>query len=92
MTEVLLDDGVEVIGDVVFHLAAEPGVRASWGPHFQRYVTNNILATQQLLRSLQAVPGRRLVYASSSAIYGQAELLPTPEATPPAPRPPYGLT
>jgi nucleoside-diphosphate-sugar epimerase len=86
-----LDDFVREV-DVVFHLAAEPGVRASWGPHFQRYVTNNVLATQQLLRSMEAVPGRRLVYASSSSIYGQAESLPTPEDTRPAPRSPYGIT
>ena len=78
--------------DVVFHLAAEPGVRSSWGPRFQRYVTNNILATQQLLNALKTVPGRRLVYASSSSIYGQAESLPTHEDTAAAPRSPYGLT
>jgi UDP-glucuronate 4-epimerase len=78
--------------DVVFHLAAEPGVRSSWGDQFKRYVTNNILATQQLLRALEEVPGRRLVNASSSSIYGQAETLPTTESTPAAPLSPYGLT
>lgn len=78
--------------DVVFHLAAEPGVRSSWGDRFQRYLTNNILATQQLLRALEAHPGRRLVYASSSSIYGQAEALPTTEDLVPAPVSPYGLT
>ena len=78
--------------DVVFHLAAEPGVRSSWGTRFQRYVTNNILATQQLLRALEEAPGPRLVYASSSSIYGQAESLPTREDTVAAPRSPYGLT
>jgi UDP-glucuronate 4-epimerase len=78
--------------DVVFHLAAEPGVRSSWGTRFQRYVTNNIVATQQLLRALEEAPGRRLVYASSSSIYGQAESLPTREDAPAAPRSPYGLT
>ena len=86
-----LEDVVRDV-DVVFHLAAEPGVRSSWGPHFSRYVTNNILATQQLLRSLESVPGRRLVYASSSAIYGQAESFPTLETARPSPRSPYGLT
>jgi len=86
-----LEDLVREV-DVIFHLAAEPGVRSSWGPHFSRYVTNNVLATQQLLRALQAVPGRRLVYASSSSIYGQAEALPTPESARPSPRSPYGLT
>ncbi|HWH93629.1 MAG TPA: NAD-dependent epimerase/dehydratase family protein [Baekduia sp.] len=78
--------------DVVFHLAAEPGVRSSWGDRFERYVTNNIVGTQQLLRALEAAPGARLVYASSSSIYGQAETLPTSEDTPPDPVSPYGLT
>jgi UDP-glucuronate 4-epimerase len=78
--------------DVVFHLAAEPGVRNSWGARFARYVTNNVLATQQLLIALKEVPGRRLVYASSSSIYGQAASLPTSENTIPAPVSPYGIT
>lgn len=78
--------------DAVFHLAAEPGVRSSWGSRFERYVKNNVLATQQLLRALQDVPGRRLVYASSSSIYGQAATLPTREDTIPAPVSPYGMT
>ena len=78
--------------DVVFHLAAEPGVRSSWGSRFERYVTNNVLATQQLLMALQEVPGRRLVYASSSSIYGQAASLPTSEDVIPAPISPYGMT
>lgn len=78
--------------DVVFHLAAEPGVRASWGDRFARYVNNNIVGTQQLLRALEAAPGARLVYASSSSVYGQAETLPTAEDTVPAPVSPYGLT
>jgi UDP-glucuronate 4-epimerase len=78
--------------DVIFHLAAEPGVRSSWGSRFERYVTNNVVATQQLLRALQDVPGRRLVYASSSSIYGQAGTLPTKENTVPAPVSPYGMT
>jgi|SRR5665213_3082670 len=78
--------------DVVFHLAAEPGIRNGWGPRFQRYVTNNIVATQQLLWALEEAPGARLVYASSSSIYGQAESLPTLESATPAPRSPYGMT
>jgi nucleoside-diphosphate-sugar epimerase len=78
--------------DVIFHLAAEPGVRSSWGPDFQRYVTNNVLATQQLLFALQHTAGKRLVFASSSSIYGEAEVLPTPESATATPRSPYGLT
>ena len=65
--------------DVVFHLAAEPGVRSSWGSRFERFVHNNVEATQRLLEALRATPGTRLVYASSSSIYGESERLPTPE-------------
>ncbi|MEJ7783946.1 MAG: GDP-mannose 4,6-dehydratase, partial [Solirubrobacteraceae bacterium] len=53
--------------DVVFHLAAEPGVRASWGQRFDNYLRNNVLATQHLLEAMRMVGGqRRLVFASSS--------------------------
>jgi UDP-glucuronate 4-epimerase len=51
-----------------------------------------VIATQQLLRALQDVPGRRLIYASSSSVYGQAETLPTKENAVPAPVSPYGMT
>ena len=78
--------------DVVFHLAAEPGVRASWGPHFGRYVRNNVMATQQLLDAASEWPEKRLVFASSSSVYGQAESFPTPETATPRPLSPYGMT
>jgi UDP-glucose 4-epimerase len=78
--------------DVVFHLAAEPGVRSSWGPRFESYERNNITATQHLLEAAKHTPGKRFVYASSSSIYGQAETLPTPEDTIPRPFSPYGVT
>jgi UDP-glucuronate 4-epimerase len=78
--------------DVVFHLAAEPGVRTSWGSRFSSYTRNNILATQRLLEAAKEWPDRRFVYASSSSIYGQAELRPTPESTRPSPFSPYGVT
>lgn len=78
--------------DVVFHLAAEPGVRASWGDEFERYVRNNVLATQQLLEAVRARPDKRFVYASSSSVYGQAERFPTPESAVPHPLSPYGVT
>lgn len=77
--------------DVVYHLAAQPGVRASWGPDFSDYVGDNVLATQRLLESCakRAVP---VVYASSSSIYGEAEALPTRETAVPSPISPYGVT
>ena len=78
--------------DVVFHLAAEPGVRASWGDRFDLYLRNNMLATQHLLEAAKAWPDKRFVYASSSSIYGDAEALPTPEDTIPRPFSPYGVT
>ena len=78
--------------DVVFHLAAEPGVRSSWGGRFEVYARNNILATQHLLEAARHEPARRFVYASSSSIYGHAERMPTPEDVVPQPFSPYGVT
>jgi UDP-glucose 4-epimerase len=78
--------------DVVYHLAAEPGVRASWGQRFDHYLRNNVLATQHLLEALSGDESKRLVYASSSSIYGQAEALPTQEDVRPQPHSPYGTT
>jgi nucleoside-diphosphate-sugar epimerase len=78
--------------DVVFHLAAEPGVRSSWGSRFDRFVHNNVEATQRLLEAVRATSSARVVYASSSSIYGESERLPTPEDAPPRPLSPYGVT
>jgi UDP-glucuronate 4-epimerase len=77
--------------DGVFHLAAQPGVRGSWGSTFQHYVHDNLLATQRLFDAASGA-GVRVVYASSSSIYGDAEAYPTLETTPPQPRSPYGVT
>jgi UDP-glucuronate 4-epimerase len=78
--------------DVVMHLAAEPGVRSSWGRRFDHFVRNNVEATQRLLEALRPAPSKRLVYASSSSVYGESEQLPTREDAPPRPLPPYGVT
>ena len=78
--------------DFVFHLAAEPGVRASWGTRFETYIRNNLSATQHLLEAASLHPGRRFVFASSSSVYGSAGRLPTPEETPCRPHSPYGAT
>lgn len=78
--------------DVVFHLAAEPGVRSSWGSRFANYERNNITATQHLLEAAKDQPQKPFIYASSSSIYGQAESLPTSEDTIPRPYSPYGVT
>jgi len=75
----------------VFHLAAQAGVRASWGAPFARYVRDNLVATQRLLEAASAA-GVRVVFASSSSVYGNAEAYPTPEDTPPHPISPYGVT
>ena len=78
--------------DVVFHLAAEPGVRSSWGPRFASYERNNVLATQRVLEAVRPWPERRVVYASSSSVYGHAEQLPAGEEALPRPFSPYGVT
>ena len=78
--------------DTVFHLAAQPGVRPSWGQEFDRYLQGNILATQRLLDAVAGRPLTRFVYASSSSVYGDAESFPTPETAVPKPISPYGAT
>lgn len=79
--------------DVVFHLAAQPGVRASWGEAFADYTGHNILATQRLLEAVRESGAKtRIVFASSSSVYGDAETYPTSEDTTPRPVSPYGVT
>jgi UDP-glucose 4-epimerase len=77
---------------VVYHLAGQPGVRPSWGSQFDRYMRDNVLATQRLLEHLKDVPIKRLVFAGSSSVYGDAEVFPTKETALPRPVSPYGVT
>ncbi len=76
--------------DGVFHLAGQPGVR-SFGSVFPLYVRQNVLASQRVFEAA-AEAGTRVVFASSSSIYGEAERYPTPEDVPPRPLSPYGIT
>lgn len=78
--------------ELVFHLAAEPGVRTSWGDRYEQYLRNNVLATQHLLEAIRGSPAIRFVYASSSSVYGETRVRPTPESEMPHPRSPYGQT
>lgn len=77
--------------DGVFHLAAQPGVRPSWGNEFEYYLRDNFLATQRVFVAAVA-GGLRVVYASSSSVYGDAERYPTSEDVIPRPISPYGIT
>jgi nucleoside-diphosphate-sugar epimerase len=76
----------------VFHLAAQAGVRKSWGRDFEIYTTNNIEATQVLLEACVGKPLVRVVYASSSSVYGDAVAIPMREDAVPQPLSPYGVT
>jgi nucleoside-diphosphate-sugar epimerase len=76
--------------DGVFHLAAQPGVR-SFGDVFPVYLRNNVLATPRVFEAA-ARDRVKVVFASSSSVYGAAERYPTPEDTPPHPLSPYGVT
>ena len=78
--------------DVVYHLAGQPGVRASWGPEFVPYVKRNVLATQRVLEAARDASVWKVVYASSSSVYGNAETYPTVETLRPQPVSPYGVT
>lgn len=78
--------------DVVFHLAGQPGVRASWGAGFAEYVAWNVNVTQRLLEACRDRPITRFVNSSSSSVYGDAERYPTAETDLPRPKSPYGVT
>jgi UDP-glucuronate 4-epimerase len=87
----LASDELDLSGfDGVFHLAGQPGVR-SFGDVFPLYLRRNVLASQRLFEAA-ARDGVRVVYASSSSVYGAAERYPTPEDTRPRPLSPYGIT
>jgi len=81
-------DGAEC----VYHLAAQAGVRASWGSSFEVYTRNNVLATQQLLEACVAAGVPKVVYASSSSVYGEQAVMPLVETVRCEPRSPYGVT
>ena len=76
----------------IFHLAAQAGVRKSWGADFAVYTELNIDATQRLLEASVSRRIERFVYASSSSVYGDAAAIPMLETARPAPLSPYGVT
>lgn len=78
--------------DAVFHLAAQAGVRASWGRSFAIYTQNNIEATQKLLEASKQTGIEKFVYASSSSVYGECPDLPMKESSPTRPFSPYGVS
>jgi UDP-glucose 4-epimerase len=78
--------------EAVFHQAAIPGVRASWGKDFSQYVENNIQATQVLLEACKDVKIKKFIYASSSSVYGDSDELPIKETSPTQPVSPYGVS
>ncbi len=78
--------------DYVFHQAAQAGVRASWGKQFEEYIDSNIRATQRLCEAAKNQGIKKLVYASSSSVYGDTSDLPMKESHPTRPVSPYGVT
>jgi nucleoside-diphosphate-sugar epimerase len=77
--------------EAVVHLAAQPGVRASWGTQFHRYLTHNVAVTQRLLEEVKGQKLKRFVYASSSSVYGDLGGT-LDESLSLRPRSPYGVT
>ena len=78
--------------DHVFHLAALPGVRSSWGHTFADYLTHNVMSTQVLLEACKRARIQRFTYASSSSVYGDTSVLPMGEDSSTCPYSPYGVT
>jgi len=91
LAEASVDDLFEGMS-VVYHLAAQPGVRGSFGSGFSHYARHNILATQALLEEAVRNPVERFVYASSSSVYGDTSAYPTSEGAERCPVSPYGMT
>ena len=85
-----LDDLLEGV-DAVMHLAGQPGVRGSWGA-FPTHVSANIIATQRLLEAMRSTPTKRLVFSSSSSVYGNAVSYPVSENDQLVPVSPYGVS
>ncbi len=82
--------------EYIFHQAAQAGVRSSWGEQFSIYSDNNIIATQKILEASRGLLAqgtlKKVVYASSSSVYGDAQTLPTSENLRPSPVSPYGVS
>ncbi|HWQ43172.1 MAG TPA: NAD-dependent epimerase/dehydratase family protein [Desulfosporosinus sp.] len=76
---------------VVYHLAAMPGVRTSWGTDFQAYVDHNIVATQVLLEAVRGCPLKKFIYISTSSVYGE-KIGKVAEDSIPTPLSPYGVS
>lgn len=77
--------------DVVFHMAAQAGVRSSWGEYFVTYISNNIEATQKLLEYYKDQKIKKFIYSSSSSVYGDSKL-PMNEESLLKPVSPYGVS
>lgn len=93
-TDILESDLDDLIGqqDCIYHLAAQAGVRASWGSEFSTYTKNNVEATQKLLESAKNTSIKKFIYASSSSVYGDSPDLPMRETSPLFPYSPYGVS
>jgi nucleoside-diphosphate-sugar epimerase len=93
----LESDGAQTLRSLVrdadvFHMAAQAGVRASWGSDFHVYTDNNVLATQLLLELAKSEGVNRFVYASTSSVYGDTDVLPMREDAVCRPFSPYGVS
>lgn len=84
----------KILKDVnyIFHMAAQAGVRSSWGDSFSIYTNNNILATQRLLEAAKDIPIKKFIIASSSSVYGDAKEFPLREDMIVKPISPYGVS
>ena len=92
LIETLDIEALVMRADHVYHLAALPGVRSSWGSSFEAYVLHNVYATQRLLEAARRVGVQRFAYASSSSVYGDTDRLPMVETGRERPHSPYGVT
>ena len=83
-----------LVGDVnvVFHLAAQAGVRNSFGGGLSPYLHHNVRGTERLLEAVADLQPAAFVYASSSSVYGDQDVYPVGEDASLRPLSPYGAT
>jgi len=77
--------------DAIFHMAADPDVRSSAENPVKSFELN-LVATFRLLESCRKAGVKRFVFASTSTVYGDAEVIPTPEDHPCVPISNYGAS
>jgi len=86
-----IDRAFESAPDIVCHLAGQASIRLAWA-NPEADLNVNVVGTLNVLSAVKSHRTPRLLYASSMMIYGDPDILPTPETAPALPVAHYGVT